>query len=288
MVLTKLTLEEVKSRILQKHGDSVIFDESTYVNTRTKCKFFHKEYGEWWAMPYKVMIGQGHPAGKSKKKKETFMGKYGVDHPMKHESVRNKMVGVGTIPIEEVKNRIYSIYGDDVSMDESTYIGVAVKAAFTHKKFGSWSATPDSVLHGHLSVESAKDKRKKTCVARYGVEHVAQDKDFSIKGAKSSNNSVVKFHWKTGEELVCQASYESKSVDFLNKNQIDFEWQPKTFTMPSGKTYRPDMYLVESNTWVEIKGWMRKDAQEKWDWFQSTVSNSELWNQKKLKEMGIL
>jgi len=33
---------------------------------------------------------------------------------------------------------------------------------------------------------------------------------------------------------------------------------------------------------------MRKDAQEKWDWFHGLYSNSELWQQKKLKEMGVL
>jgi hypothetical protein len=38
----------------------------------------------------------------------------------------------------------------------------------------------------------------------------------------------------------------------------------------------------------EIKGYFRKGAKEKWDWFQSTVPNSELWNKEILKEMGIL
>ena len=52
--------------------------------------------------------------------------------------------------------------------------------------------------------------------------------------------------------------------------------------------YRPDLYLPEGRLWVEIKGYFRKDAQEKWDWFHREHPNSELWDNKKLKEMEIL
>jgi len=74
----------------------------------------------------------------------------------------------------------------------------------------------------------------------------------------------------------------------LNKNRINFRWQHKTFKMPDGRTYRPDMYLFSTRKWIEIKGYFRKDALEKWNWFQTVKPNSELWNKDKLKDMGIL
>ena len=58
--------------------------------------------------------------------------------------------------------------------------------------------------------------------------------------------------------------------------------------MPNGKTYRPDLYLPDSDVWIEIKGYFRKDAKIKWDWFHKEHPNSELWNEEKLKEMKIL
>jgi len=58
--------------------------------------------------------------------------------------------------------------------------------------------------------------------------------------------------------------------------------------MPDGRTYRLDLYLIDEDKYVEIKGYFRKDAQEKWDWFHKTHTNSELWNKKKLKELKIL
>lgn len=131
-------------------------------------------------------------------------------------------------------------------------------------------------------------RRAETCLKRYGVSHITQNKYFALKIAKACNKTAIRYHWKTNEELVCQGSYETKVVDFLNKNKINFLWQPEIFVMSNGKTYRPDLFLVNENKWIEIKGYMRKDAQEKWDWFKTHNPTAELWNQKKLKEIGIL
>lgn len=113
-----------------------------------------------------------------------------------------------------------------------------------------------------------------------------------LLAAKKSNYSYIIQHWKTGEELVCVASYEKAVVEYLNLNKINFRWQPKTFklTLSDGSTttYRPDIYLYSTKKWIEIKGYFRKDAEEKWNNFILTKPNSELWDKIKLKEMGIL
>jgi len=108
------------------------------------------------------------------------------------------------------------------------------------------------------------------------------------KKARSANNSYICYHWKTDKELVCQGSWEAKVVEYLNTNKINFRWQPRSFKMPNGRRYYPDMYLYSTRTWVEIKGYFWDDAELKWNWFQSVKPNSELWNKEKLKAMGIL
>lgn len=98
-----------------------------------------------------------------------------------------------------------------------------------------------------------------------------------LKRAKSSSNSFVLYHWKTGEELVCVASYEKRVVEHLNINKINFEWQSKTFTTniltKTGKlsTYRPDLYLCSAKKWIEIKGYFREDSRAKWNWFHKKI-----------------
>lgn len=134
-----------------------------------------------------------------------------------------------------------------------------------------------------------KTKRtRETNLKKYGVEYISQVPSIALKASKKLNNPTTRTHWKTNEELVCQASYEQKTVDYFNSNKIDFEWQPKAFVMPDGKTYRPDAYLPKQDLWIEIKGWMRPDAKVKWDWFKSEHPTAELWDKTKLKTMGIL
>ena len=58
--------------------------------------------------------------------------------------------------------------------------------------------------------------------------------------------------------------------------------------MPDGRTYRPDLYLPAEDKWIEIKGYFRADAEEKWNWFHKEYPNSELWNDEKLRKMKII
>jgi hypothetical protein len=286
----RLPLNEIKLRIKKAHGDIVLLDETTYTGkiSKVKCRFVHTIYGEWWSTIERVMSGCGHPNGENEKRKQTFIKNYGVDHPNKTEAIKRKIGLKNTKSIKEIKKIIKKIYGNEVTMVDSTYVNATTKATFFHKIYGFWKALPTNVLKGHISPKASNDKRMKTCLDRYGAPFLAQVPEIALKQAKTSNRSSVKNHWKTGEELVCQGSYESKVVDYLNSRQINFVWQPKTFTMPNGRTYRPDLLLSKTNVWVEIKGYMREDAQKKWDWFKSEHPTAELWDKKKLKEMGIL
>jgi len=137
--------------------------------------------------------------------------------------------------------------------------------------------------------KKVQDKIKQTNLNKYGVENPQQNKEIALKTAKSSNRSYALYHWKTNEEVVCVGSYEKNAVDFFNKNQIDFWWQPKIFKIfELNTTYRPDLYLPEGRLWVEVKGYFRQDAQEKWEWFHKKYPNSELWDEEKLKQLEIL
>jgi hypothetical protein len=134
-----------------------------------------------------------------------------------------------------------------------------------------------------------QERTKHTCQKKYNCDNPSQDHNIGLKAARAQNDIEIRIHWKTGEELVCKAGYEQKTVDYLNSNHIEFLWQPETFTLSTGRTYRPDLYLVNEDLWVEIKGWERPDAMIKWEEFHTKIKpNSELWNKKKLKKMKII
>lgn len=150
----------------------------------------------------------------------------------------------------------------------------------------SFSMNYNNVQQGQWCPLCAEGKRIKTRIEKYGVPYLMQNKELAMKAARKNNNSYIVRHWKTKEELVCVGSYERKVVEFLNKKRIEFLWQPKFFHLSCGK-YRPDIYLIQKDVYVEIKGYFRKDAKKKWEEF-SRLYRSELWNKPKLEEMNIL
>jgi hypothetical protein len=262
----------------------VTIDPSTYTKIAEKARFVDREYGEWWTVVASVINSKsGHPLRKM-------------------ATIKKKL----KMSPQALVDRIVALRGDEITIDTSTYVHMNVNARFIDKEYGEWWARPGNVINygnchpkrGEISrikslrdsgkSEKTKEKRKATMLKLYGVEHCMQNKDIALRSAKSSDNISIRFHWKTGEELVCKASYELKTVEHLNKNKVDFLWQSKVFELPNGQTYRPDLFLVERSTWVEIKGYMRPKAQIKWDLFLMSFPNAEIWDCKKLKEMGIL
>jgi hypothetical protein len=135
---------------------------------------------------------------------------------------------------------------------------------------------------------STKELSKQTCLEKYGVDNPSKNEKIMKKILKSQANKTILYHWKTGEEIVCVASYEPKVVSYWNENKINYVWHPQGFKMPNDHIYFPDAYLPDEDKYIEIKGYFRKDAKEKWDWFRAEHPNSELWNELVLKQMGIL
>ena len=258
----RCTLENVKARIFSIHGIAITIKEETYRKVSENCTFVDIDFGEWECHPSSVLSGSKHPDRSRHEHRST---------------------------LESVKSRLLSLYGVSTLIEESTYTMVANKANFIDHEFGVFEATVNDVLMNKVRHPKRRlENSKKTCLERYGVEYVSQVKEISLRAAKRMNRSSIKYHWKNDEELVCQASYEPKVIDYLNELKIDFLWQPQVFILPNGKSYRPDLFLIKENKWIEIKGYMRPHSQLKWDWFKTQFPTAELWDKKKLKEMGVL
>ena len=138
-----------------------------------------------------------------------------------------------------------------------------------------------------FTIDKVKEKIKNTMLQRYGVDNPIKSERFFKMAQEKCAASCRLSHWRTGEEIVCRASYELAVVNYLNSNKIDFRWQVP-FKTPHG-TYYVDLYLTDKNLYVEIKGYFRQNISKlKWLWFHENNKNSELWDLKKLKELNIL
>jgi hypothetical protein len=213
-----------------------------------------------------VQQGQWCPECAKEQRKNTWLKNHGSSSPFGSKEIQAK-----------VKSTILEKYGTT-----STLLIPEIKEK---------AARATIELYGVENVfQSAEiqEQIKKTNIKKYGVDNPMKNHEIALKSAKSANKSVVLKNWKTKKEQVCIGSYEERTVNNLNENRTEYKWQPKTFTMPDGRTYRPDLYLTKERKWIEIKGYFYDDAEEKWNWFHETYPNSELWNEKKLKEMRIL
>ena len=238
--------------------------------------------------------------------KNTCMKKYGVNNPAKNKVIQEKMsmsmikayedgsiivkrektcmkrYGVKNVtqcPVirAKMKDTLFNNYGVIVPAKNKVILNKMKVTNIT--KYGVDNPSKNKVII---------DKIINTNIAKYGVKSTMQYPEIATKNARAQSKSKILKHWKTNEELICIGSYERAVVKYLNKNKINFKWQSKTFNMPDGRTYRPDIYLYSTKKWIEIKGYFRNDALEKWEWFRSVKPNSELWNKKKLMEMKIL
>jgi len=157
-----------------------------------------------------------------------------------------------------------------------------------------WNAVISGVTRGCDCPKCWLIKSRKTCQTKYGANNPMQNLQFATKNVKSSNKSTILYHWKTNDELVCKGTYEIAVINYLNENLIDYTWQniiiiPYDVPDIGGLVYLNDLYLLEQDKYIEVKGWLDRNpvTKAKWLWFHATHPNSELWDKAKLKSLGL-
>ncbi len=65
-----------------------------------------------------------------------------------------------------------------------------------------------------------------------------------------------------GERVYMRSSYEKRVINLLTERNIDYLYEPKTFSL-GDCTYTPDIYFPKENMYLEIKGYLRMDAKVK-------------------------
>lgn len=254
-----LPLENVRKRLAKVHGDTVSLDETTYVNSRTKARFVDKVYGEFWIRIDGALLGQKHPMRANAEKRVKLR-----------------------VPVEQMKDRLYKTHGKTVTLDESTYKDTHTDARFIHSVYGEWFANPYNVLKGHSHPLAGIARYKETMKRLYGAEHPSQSSEINLRMSQAGSRRVVVKHWKTGEEVICHASYEYAVTNELNRRQLDYDHQIR-FQL-SQSVYYCDFYIKDWDLYVETKGWMRPRARVKWNEFCSTHPNSSLWMLEEVKD----
>ncbi len=269
---------EVQRRIDRVHGaGTIIMHKASFTNVHKEVLFTHFIHGEWKAKPINVYRGSSHPQD----------GRNRTNAALENRKLTE----------DEINKRLPGY----IKIKSGTFASGSKKATFIDLEYGEWTAVASNVLAGsNHPLRGNKNKivsMRNSNLEKYGVEYVAQVAKFALKAAKNQNKIINRRHWKSRKLTACQGGWELAVVDYLNREKIDYLWQPQVFQVPksvlttpkgSTTTFRPDLFLVKEKKWVEIKGYFRADAIKKWAWFSEQYPNSEIWDFGKLRELKII
>jgi hypothetical protein len=89
-------------------------------------------------------------------------------------------------------------------------------------------------------------------------------------------------------KILTRSSYEHFYLEYLNDKKIDYLYEPKRFILSDGSSYLPDVFLVKENTFVELKGYLRKKDEERLIKFKTEYPEIKhiLIRKKELELMG--
>lgn len=89
-----------------------------------------------------------------------------------------------------------------------------------------------------------------------------------------SNTCRYKFHCPKAKFIEYggirfRSSWEVRFAQYLDKNSLHWKYEPEGFGVLN-TTYWPDFWVEEWKTYVEVKGYFRKDAESKYNEFAKT------------------
>lgn len=123
-----------------------------------------------------------------------------------------------------------------------------------------------------------------------GKRHSLETKaKISNKTAAQNKNYISKHPYNgTSGIIMMKSSWEVKYAQYLDSTGIEWAYEPE-FKLSNGYSYLPDFQLSTGDI-IEVKGYMRQDAQKKWDLFCSDYPtlNKSLIRKDDLKKLGII
>lgn len=129
----------------------------------------------------------------------------------------------------------------------------------------------------HPSVKICAEKTSLLMTGKIGLtpsHETRQKMSLSACERSFSNNVRVKryevLNIFTNEIVTVQGTWEKRYAEWLNENQIQWERPKQTFAWKMhpndiSHTYHPDFYLIETDCYVEIKGYMWKNIDKNID-----------------------
>lgn len=146
------------------------------------------------------------------------------------------------------------------------------------------SSRPPGHMKGKRLDDARVSKIRAALIGKPKTEAHKKKLSKSMSGCNNPNfgkksNRHGKRHWYTcpnGQVVSMRSNWEVAYANWLNDQQINWRYEPVTFVLLDGRAYTPDFLLVETYEYVEVKGWLRKEHDDKMRQFRQENPNIKL------------
>ncbi len=161
----------------------------------------------------------------------------------------------------------------------------------TRLKLSASNSGKDNPFYGKKHKEETLIVMRETA-----KKNVRRGKESNFYG-KINHGRGQWFYPRQGPKIWMRSSWEIKYAIFLTIREIDWIYEYKSFPVTYNYngysytgTYTPDFYLVNTNEYIEVKGYWRGDAYSKYKAFRNQYPNFKIqvFDKVKMKKFGIL
>jgi len=122
---------------------------------------------------------------------------------------------------------------------------------------------------GRLSRENWSNPEKRAAMMNRDFSEISKKSRATLMANLLSGKTVYRVtHGKRCLHggVYMRSSYEQRFAAVLDSLGLEWEYEPKHFAVLNHtKTYLPDFFIPKLELYVEVKGWWRDDAKEKFD-----------------------
>lgn len=262
----KYTDETFREKLKSIYGDTYDFEDVNYDGIKAIVVLKCKKHGLFSRRTSDLLVNRACPecmqehkkedyALRAEHRKKTMMSKYGVDNPMKLDSVKDKIkqtclnrYGVDNprkleSVVDKARRTNTERYGD-ISYAK-TDKGIARIQDTMEKRYGAKNFMQSDA---HLDVvESMVEKSRQTQLKRYGVKHYSQSDEakklMSVRKLKEfeSKRKNGTFNASNGEMFV-----ELKLIERFGKNDVVKQYRSNEYP------YACDFYVKSRDMYIEL------------------------------------
>jgi hypothetical protein len=148
-------------------------------------------------------------------------------------------------------------------------------------------------IHPTKGVGHTIAAREKISKARLGKRLGKANPNY---GRAASHGKRTQLFARQGE-VWFRSSWEKRVAIYFDSLNLSWAYEPRAFEITyeylgvsKEGTYRPDFYIESWGIFIEVKGYWRDDAWEKFEAFrqQHKSLTIEIWDEPKLKSLGVL